>query len=55
MTRKHRLFVPGMPVHVVQRGVNRCDIFANDKDHIKYLDVLVEAATSTLALCIVTC
>jgi len=36
--------VEGLPVHVVQRGVNRRDIFANDHDRIKYLDVLVEAS-----------
>ena len=44
MTRKHRTFVEGLPVHVVQRGVNRCDIFANDQDRRKYLGVLVEAS-----------
>jgi len=44
MTRKLRTFVEGLPVHVVQRGVNKCDIFANDQDCSKYLDVLVEAA-----------
>ena len=44
MTRKHRTFVNGLPVHVVHRGVNECDIFANDHDRNKYLDVLVEAA-----------
>jgi putative transposase len=44
MTRKHRTFVPGYPVHVVQRGVNRCDIFANDNDRNKYLDFLAEAS-----------
>ena len=31
-------------MHVVQRGVNKCDIFANDKDRNKYLDVLIEAS-----------
>jgi putative transposase len=44
MTRKHRTFVEGMPVHVVQRGVNKCDIFANDKDRNIYLQFLLEAA-----------
>jgi putative transposase len=44
MTRKHRTFVEGLPVHVVQRGVNKRDIFANDQDRNKYLDVLVEAS-----------
>jgi putative transposase len=44
MARKLRKIVPGLPVHVVQRGVNKCDIFANDKDRISYLDFLVEAS-----------
>lgn len=44
MARKLRLVVPGLPVHVVQRGVNRCDIFANDNDRSSYLDFLVEAS-----------
>ena len=44
MTRKHRTFVKGLPVHVTQRGVNKCDIFANDKDRSKYLEVLTEAS-----------
>lgn len=44
MTRKHRMFVDGLPVHVVQRGVNKCDSFASDKDRNKYLDVLIEAS-----------
>lgn len=45
MTRKHRTFVSGLPVNVVQRGVSKCDIFANDKDRNKYLDMLVEASS----------
>jgi len=44
MARKRRKIIDGLPVHVVQRGVNKCDIFANDKDRISYLDFLVEAS-----------
>jgi putative transposase len=44
MARKLRMVVPGLPVHVVQRGVNRCDIFANDKDRNIYLQFLIEAS-----------
>jgi putative transposase len=44
MARKHRFFVPGLPVHVVQRGVNKCDIFANDKDRNLYIQFLAEAS-----------
>ena len=45
MTRKHRTFVSGLPVHVVQRRVNKCDIVADDQDRNKYLDVWVEASS----------
>ena len=31
-------------MHVVQRGVNKCDIFASDKDRSKYLEVLIDAS-----------
>jgi len=44
MARKLRSFAPGLPVHVVQRGVNRCDIFANDDDRRSYKEFLTEAA-----------
>jgi len=44
MTRRHRIFVPGYPMHVVQRGNDRRSIFLNDSDRIRYLDFLVEAA-----------
>jgi putative transposase len=44
MARKLRMVIPGLPVHVVQRGVNRCDIFTNDKDRNIYLQFLVEAS-----------
>ena len=44
MTRKRRTFVKGLPVHVVQRGVNKRDIFISDADRTKYLQVLIEAA-----------
>ena len=44
MARKPRTIIPGLPVHVVQRGVNRCDIFANDEDRSIYLQYLIEAS-----------
>jgi len=43
MTRRRRIFVPGYPMHVVQRGNNRRTIFYEDCDRIRYLDFLVEA------------
>lgn len=44
MTRRRRIFVPGYPFHVVQRGNDRRAIFLDDSDRIRYLDFLVEAA-----------
>jgi putative transposase len=44
MPRKHRFFLPGLPVHVVQRGNNRAPVFFTDTDRHKYLDWLGEAA-----------
>jgi putative transposase len=44
MARKLRRIVPGLPVHVVQRGVNRCDIFVSDIDRNNYLQFLIEAS-----------
>lgn len=32
MPRQPRLELPGVPMHVVQRGVNRCAIFLDDED-----------------------
>ncbi len=32
MPRQPRLELPGVPMHVVQRGVNRCAIFLEGED-----------------------
>ncbi|MSO72373.1 MAG: transposase [Rhodospirillaceae bacterium] len=45
MPRRPRVFLPGHPVHVVQRGNNRGTIFFGPKDAQNYLDWLREAAT----------
>jgi len=45
MPRKARIRIAGLPVHVVQRGNNRCDCFANDADYATYLRLLAEART----------
>ncbi len=45
MPRRPRIFVPGHPVHVIQRGNNRGQVFFGPKDAQKYLDWLKEAAT----------
>jgi putative transposase len=44
MPRKPRFFLPGVPVHVVQRGNNRQPIFFDDFDYRAYLDGLKEAS-----------
>jgi len=44
MPRLPRLELPGMPLHVTQRGVNRCAIFLDDDDRHHYRRVLREAA-----------
>lgn len=44
MPRKQRFFVPGVPVHVIQRGHNRSAIFFNDLDYLEYLRCLKQAA-----------
>jgi putative transposase len=44
MARLPRLFMPGQPLHVIQRGNNRNPIFAADDDYHFYLRCLKEAA-----------
>ena len=53
MTRKHRKFVPGVPMHVIQRGNNRGTIFFGDDDRNRYLELLIDA--SDKHLCPVHC
>jgi len=43
MPRSPRLFITGVPYHVVQRGNNKVSIFLNDKDYLFFLEVLREA------------
>lgn len=40
MPRTRRVVVPGIPLHVVQRGVNRVDVFHDDTDRLHYLALL---------------
>ena len=44
MPRKPRFFIPGMPVHAVQRGHNRSAVFFADFDYLEYLRFLKKAA-----------
>ena len=43
MPRKQRMYLPGVPAHVVQRGNNRDACFFQDEDYQFYLAVLAEA------------
>ena len=44
MPRKTRFFLPGVPVHVIQRGNNRQPVFFGPDDYRFYLDRLGEAS-----------
>jgi len=44
MPRKPRFFLPGVPVHIVQRGHSREPVFFEDGDYSAYLTWLAEAA-----------
>lgn len=44
MRRKPRFLLPGVPVHVVQRGHNRSAVFFADFDYLEYLRCLRRAA-----------
>lgn len=45
MPRKRRLFLPGVPVHVVQRGNHRQAVFSDDNDYRVYLERLGQGAS----------
>lgn len=44
MPRQPRYFIPGIPQHVIQRGVDRQAVFFETGDYQLYLDSLCEAA-----------
>ncbi len=44
MPRKPRFFLPGVPVHIVQRGHSRQEVFYEDNDYLAYLRWLKEGA-----------
>ena len=58
MPRRSRCIVPGLPCHVTQRGVNRCETFSSDQDRSAYLRLLREnledAQTRVLGWCVMT-
>ena len=44
MARQRRIFVPGLSLHVIQRGVNRTAVFHHEIDYASFLAFLAEAA-----------
>ena len=44
MGRPNRRFVPGVSLHAIHRGNNKCGIFLEDLDYEWYLEVLRRAA-----------
>jgi putative transposase len=47
MPRRPRVHLPGVPLHIVQRGHNREPCFFAEEDYFSYLHWLGEALTST--------
>jgi len=58
MARIARVVIPGMPHHIVQRGVRGMNVFFSDADRYSYLDLLSEYGkrfgVSFLAWCLMT-
>jgi len=44
MPRKPRMYLPGVPCHVIQRGNNREATFFSEQDYLFYLDCLTDAS-----------
>lgn len=42
--RAARLELPGVPMHVIQRGVDRCAVFRDDQDRLHYRKLLRNAS-----------
>jgi putative transposase len=42
--RRPRVFVPEQPLHVIQRGHNRCALFMRDEDYFVYRHCFTEAS-----------
>ena len=47
MPRRPRVMLPGVPVHLIQRGNNRQVCFAAPEDYRNYLDWLIELSPKT--------
>jgi REP element-mobilizing transposase RayT len=46
MPRRARLLIPGVPLHVIQRGNNRGACFFSNDDYVFYLKQLFEQANN---------
>lgn len=44
MPRRARLEIPDIPLHIIQRGVNRCAVFMDADDYRHYLKLLSNAS-----------
>jgi putative transposase len=52
MPRMARVVLPGVPLHITQRGVRRSNVFLDDRDHEIYLDMLQESSREfSLRIC----
>ena len=55
MPRRPRLELPGIPLHITHRGVNRAAVFLDDEDFVSYRQYLGDAlAEQGIALRIFT-
>ena len=56
--RRNRCILPGVPCHITQRGVDRCQTFAATRDHLTYLrllrDNLPDADVRLLGFCLMS-
>jgi len=58
MARMARIVIPGIPHHVIQRGVRRLEVFQSDDDYNTYLDLISKACkkaeTEVWAYCLMS-
>lgn len=50
MARRARLVIPGIPLHIIQRGNNRHSCFLADRDYIVYMSMLQRCADQASCL-----
>ena len=47
MPRRARVLIPGVPLHLIQRGNNRSVCFFSDDDYLFYMELLAEQASKS--------